>query len=232
MKLAIMQPYFFPYIGYYQLIAASDVFIIYDNIKYTKKGWINRNRILRNESEAVFSIMLKKDSDSLNVDQREISESFDREGLLNQIRGSYAKAPYFKEIFPLLQKIISNQECNLFKYIYDSVIDVCNILNINTSIRISSEINIDHTLRSEDKVIAFCEALGARVYINSSGGMDLYDRSNFADHGIDLQFIKSTPFEYAQFQHSFVPWLSIIDLMMFNPLDVVRDRISTSYEMT
>src|SRR5690554_5299659 len=104
MKLAIMQPYFLPYLGYYQLIAAVDVFVVYDNIKYTKKGWINRNRFLLNGQDAVFSLSLRKDSDSLDVRQRQLSPAFERAKLLNQFRGAYGSAPYFEETYALLER--------------------------------------------------------------------------------------------------------------------------------
>ena len=95
MKLAIMQPYFLPYIGYFQLIAAVDQFIVYDNIKYTKKGWINRNRLLQNGTDTVFSIPLSKDSDALDIRERQIAADFRRDKLLKQIAEAYRKAPYF-----------------------------------------------------------------------------------------------------------------------------------------
>ena len=88
MKLALMQPYFLPYVGYWQLLAAVDEFIVYDNIKYTKKGWINRNRMLRNGEDVMFSLPLQGASDSLDIVERELSDSFDREKLLSQFSGA------------------------------------------------------------------------------------------------------------------------------------------------
>ena len=114
MKLAIMQPYFLPYIGYFQLIAAVDTFIIYDNVKYTKKGWINRNRLLLNGRDAMFSLPLKKDSDYFDIDKRELANEFNPNKLLNQIIGAYRHAPQFKETLPLIEKIIQIPEKNLF----------------------------------------------------------------------------------------------------------------------
>ena len=128
MKLAIMQPYFFPYIGYFQLIAAADNFIIYDNIKYTKKGWINRNRILCDGGVSVFSLPLKKDSDYLDVRQRELSDNFDSKKLLRQLKQSYKKAPYFEETYALVSSIINYSELNLFNFLHHSIINICNYL--------------------------------------------------------------------------------------------------------
>jgi hypothetical protein len=231
MKLAIMQPYFLPYIGYFQLIANADAFVIYDNIKYTKKGWINRNRRLQNGADAIFSLPLKKASDSLDVVERELSPDFDRAALLNQFRGSYARAPYFSEVFPLLERIVRHDETNLFRYIHHSVVELCAHLGIGTQIITSSAVDIDHDLKAQDKVIALCCALGADTYVNPGGGSDLYDRADFAAQGIRLEFIRSLPFEYPQLGDSFVPGLSIVDVLMFNPLEAVRKRLASGYEL-
>jgi hypothetical protein len=231
MKLAIMQPYFFPYIGYFQLISSVDQFIVYDNIKYTKKGWINRNRLLLNGKDAVFSLPLKSDSDTLDICSREIAPDFNRDKLLNQFKGAYRKAPYFDETYTLLEKIIQNQDRNLFNYLYDSIFVICDYLSLKTQITKSSEINIDHELKNQERVIAICEAVGASTYVNAIGGADLYAKEIFFDRGIELKFIKSLPFEYPQLGNAFVPWLSIIDVMMFNPLDVIQNDLTSNYEL-
>ena len=211
-----MQPYIFPYIGYFQLINAVDLFVIYDNIQYTKKGWINRNRFLQNGKDAVFTIPIQNASDYLDVRERVISSSFNKEKLLNQLFASYCKSPYFEHVFPFLSNIINNNETNLFKYIHYSIIEICNSLNIDTKIVISSDVDIDHNLKSQGKVIAICQQLGATNYINPVGGQTLYSKEAFQKCGIDLMFIKSNPMKYKQFDNEFVAWLSVIDVMMFN----------------
>ncbi|MDZ4730682.1 MAG: WbqC family protein [Xanthomonadales bacterium] len=231
MKLAVMQPYFFPYIGYFQLIAAADLFIVYDNIKYTKKGWINRNRMLQNGKDVIFTLPLKQDSDHLDVREREVAVNFNRDKFLAQIGGAYRKAPYYSQTMPLVEEIVRNGESNLFRMLHYSILRVAGHLGIETPIRISSEVPIDHSLRNQDKVLAFCEAVGAKTYLNAIGGLELYSREIFAEKGITLQFIKQKPFEYPQFDKTFVPWLSIIDVMMFNPIDAIRKCVSTNYEL-
>lgn len=221
MKAAIMQPYFLPYIGYFQLIAEADVFVVYDNIKHTKKGWINRNRMLLNGTDVMFSLPLKNGSDSLDVVQRELAPDFSRDKLLNQIRGAYARAPYFEQTFPLIEQIVRQDECNLFRYIHHSIVSVSKHLGLTTKIRVSSDIAVDHDLKGQDKVIALCEAIGADSYVNPIGGVALYSKEAFKAHGIDLKFIRSKPFEYRQFDNAFVPWLSIVDVMMFNPVQAI-----------
>lgn len=231
MKLGIMQPYFLPYIGYFQLLASVDQFIVYDNIKYTKKGWINRNRMLQNRTDKMFSLPLKKGSNSLDVVERELAGDFDRSKLLNQFRGAYGSAPQFDLTYPVLERIVKYKEDNLFRYIHHSIVKLCEHLGINTEIRISSEIPIDHELRGQDKVLALCKAAGAVSYINTIGGVDLYSKADFRIQGLDLRFIKTSPFEYAQFGGIFVPSLSIIDVLMFNPLNTVLACIHENYEL-
>jgi hypothetical protein len=230
-KLAVMQPYFFPYIGYFQLIAAVDQFIVYDNIKYTKKGWINRNRMLQNGKDAVFSLPLKRGSDSLDICERELAEDFNRDKLLNQLKEAYRHAPYFAQTFSLVAQIVRYDDTNLFRFLHHSIVKTCEHLGIFTEIRVSSGIPIDHTLKSQDKVLALCKAAGATTYVNPIGGMELYSKDIFRKSGIDLQFIQSTPFEYPQFGDPFVPWLSIVDVMMFNSVDTIRTGGSTNYQL-
>lgn len=231
MKLGIMQPYFLPYIGYFQLIAAVDVFVVYDNIKYSKKGWINRNRMLLNGLDAMFSLPLKKASDSLDVVQRELAADFDRAKLLNQFKGAYGRAPFFAETFPLLERIVRFDNANLFHYIHHSLVCTCRHLGIGTEIRASSNVDIDHNLKGQDKVLALCQALGADTYINAIGGTTLYAREDFSAYDIELQFIKAKAFAYPQFGAPFVPWLSVVDVLMFNPIDAVRACIASNYEL-
>jgi hypothetical protein len=231
MKIGIMQPYFFPYIGYFQLIKAVDVFVVYDNIKYTKKGWINRNRMLQNGKDVMFSLPLKSDSDYLDVCQRELAADFNRDKLLNQFKGAYLRAPYFAQTFPLVEQIVRYEEINLFRFLRNSIAKTCEHLGITTEITVSSDIAIDHDLKNQDKVLALCGAIGANTYVNAIGGMDLYSKETFLEKGIELKFIKSKTFEYAQFGDTYMPWLSIIDVMVFNPLDTIRTCISTNYEL-
>lgn len=231
MNLAIMQPYFLPYIGYFQLIAAADKFVVYDNIKYTKKGWINRNRMLVNGSDAIFSLPLTKDSDTLHVVQRGLAVEFNRGKLLNKFKGAYDNAPFFEQTFPLLKRIICFEENNLFRYIHHSIVELCAYLGIMTPIFVSSEIQINHDLKGQDKVIAICQKLEADTYINAIGGIEIYHSSAFQNKNIKLKFLKAQPYEYAQFGSPFVPWLSIIDVLMFNSHDEVKQLISYGYDL-
>ena len=231
MRIAIMQPYFLPYIGYWQLISAVDTFVVYDNIKYTKKGWINRNRFLVNGAEAGFSLPLRKDSDFLDVNQRYLAETFDREDLLNRFREAYRKSPEFSAVMSLLESIIQNPTTNLFEYIFASIRSVSDFLGIKTPLLVSSTIDCDHSLKSAERVQAICEALDADTYVNPIGGTELYSKEDFAGKGIDLKFIKATVFEYEQSGNSFASYLSILDIMMFNSREKIISNIANVYNL-
>jgi hypothetical protein len=226
-----MQPYFFPYIGYFQLIAATDQFVIYDNVKYTKKGWINRNRFILNGKDSIFTIPLTKDSDFLDVRDRRISPEYQREKLIRQLEAAYRRAPQFDKIFPEIVEIINHDSDNLFEYIHHSAERLCRLLGIEAKFIISSHVPIDHSLIGQDKVLAICRRLGADQYINTIGGVELYSRQQFHAFGIDLKFIKTKPIVYAQFNNDFIPNLSIIDVLMFNPLDKVKQWVRLDYDL-
>jgi len=226
-----MQPYFFPYIGYYQLIDAVDRFIVYDEIKYTKKGWINRNRMLVNGRDVVFSLPLKHGADVLDICDRELAIEFDPDALLNKISGAYRRAPYFGEAFALVEEVVRWHDPNLFRFLHHSIVATCRHLGIATKITVSSEIAVDRSLTGQDRVLAMCGAIGANEYINPSGGVELYSRDDFRRRGIDLKFVRSMSFEYPQFGGAFVPSLSIVDVLMFNSLDAIRRCIQTNYEL-
>lgn len=222
-KIGIMQPYFLPYMGYWQLISAVDEFVLYDNIEYTKKGWINRNRFLQNGKDALFSLPLKAASDFLPVYERFLADSFEREKLVRQLQEAYRRAPFFDQNFPVIKEIILHPEQNLFLYIENSIHAICRYLDIKTPIIRSSAIAIDHqSLKAEDKVIEICHFLHADQYMNPIGGLGLYDKTEFESKGIDLTFLRSQPLGYTQFGENFLPHLSILDVMMFNDRHQVR----------
>jgi hypothetical protein len=231
MKLAIMQPYFFPYIGYFQLMNAVDEFVIYDNIEYTKKGWINRNRILVNGKDSFITIPLKKDSDYLDIRDRSLAEiwSIEKKKMLNRIVESYRKAPQFDSVYPMIEKCLCFGDSNLFSFILNSLNQVKEYLEIPTYFVVSSTVSVNHELQAEKKVIAICKARKADTYINSIGGIKLYVKDEFKEETIDLYFLKTNDFRYKQFGQDFVPWLSIIDVMMFNSKERIKEYLNSFY---
>lgn len=228
MKLAIMQPYFFPYIGYFQLMNAVDQYVIYDNIQYTKKGWINRNRILVNGQDAYITLPLKHDSDFCCVYERSLADSWptEKKKLLNRIYNSYRRAPYFVKAMSVIEAAVNSDKTNLFGFIYDSLLPIREYLNITTPLITSSTVDIDHSLKAEEKVIALCKKLYAWEYINAIGGVGLYDRDQFTSNCIHLHFIKSGEIKYKQFDNDFVPSLSIVDVMMFNSQEQITEMLN------
>jgi hypothetical protein len=232
-KIAIMQPYFLPYLGYFQLMNVVDEFVIYDNIQFSKRGWIHRNRILQNGQPAYVSLPLKKDSDFLDINQRFLSDSFkrDKEKLLFKIKGTYKKAPQFEKVFPIIEQIFNFNETNLFEYIYNSLEMLKDFLNIETKLIRSSEIDIDHNLKSQEKVIAISKALKAEYYINPEGGKDLYAKNDFNDKQVNLQFHIFFPEPYQQFSSDFVSYLSIIDLLMLCDLEEIKYKLNYNFKI-
>lgn len=231
MKLAIMQPYFFPYIGYFQLMNAVDEFVVYNDIKFTKKGWINRNKILVNNDGQYITLPLKKGSDFLPIDQRFLADnwSVEKRKLLNRINESYRKSPYFNEVYSLIENCLNFSDDNLFNFIYHSLTRIKNYLKINTPFVISSTIPLDGGLKAEKLVIQICKSRNTDIYINPIGGVELYDKYNFKKEGIDLFFLRSKQFTYQQYDNQFVPWLSIIDVMMFNSAESIMKFLLEQY---
>ena len=221
MKIGIMQPYFIPYIGYWQLINEVDIFVIYDNIKYTKKGWINRNKLLSNNGPYYISIPITKDSDYLNINQRFISIESKRiyKSYLNRINNFYNKAPFFNEVYNLIKKILDYEESNLFYFLRNSIIQILSYLDIEKNILVSSDIKIKHNRKNEKRIVDICKANKAKSYINPIGGKDLYEKSYFNNNGINLSFIQTKSIKYKQFENNFVASLSIIDVLMFNSVN-------------
>lgn len=231
LTVAIMQPYFFPYIGYFQLIEAVDQFVVYDNIQYTKKGWINRNRILVNGKDEYITVPLKKGFHSLNIKERFLSDTWltDRKNILNKLSAVYSKAPYFRDVYPVIEQCLMFDDYNLFSFNYNLLNIIKDYLNINTPFVISSTINIDHSLKAEHKVLEICKALGATNYLNPIGGVELYKKDQFEKSGIQLNFLRTGTIQYPQFNNEFVPLLSIIDVMMFNDKDSIRRYLTRDF---
>lgn len=214
MKLGIMQPYFFPYIGYWQLMNAVDKYVIYDDVNFIKGGWINRNRILINGKPQYFNIQMNGASSFKLINEIKISNNVNKN--LRTIYMAYHKAPYFSNIYPIIEDIYRKQTDNLSEFIINSIICLAKYLDIKTQILISSSLNKNNILKGQDKVIDICKLLNATDYYNAEGGFSLYSFNDFAKNDINLAFLKTNDITYKQFNNEFVPNLSIIDVMMFN----------------
>lgn len=226
MKLGIMQPYFMPYIGYWQLMNLVDQYVIYDDVNYIKGGWINRNRILVNGIPKYFNVPMLGASPNLRINEVRVdyNEAVIRKNL-RILEAAYRKAPYYDIVYPMLEDILWRGEDNIAKYIEHSFRVICKYLDIETELVVSSDLNKDNTLKRQDKIIAICRLLGATEYYNAIGGQELYSYEAFRENGVRLHFVKSKDIVYRQFDNEFQPNLSMIDVMMFNPQDRIREYL-------
>lgn len=228
MTVAIMQPYFFPYIGYWQLINSVDTFVIYDDVNYKNKGYINRNSILVNGKSQKFTLELVGASQNKFINEIEVRNNGKK--LLKTIEMAYKKAPFFNEVFPLIKKVLNQKEKNLAKFIGYSLNLISKYLNISTKFIYSSDIEKNNTLKAQDKILDICKKLKATSYINSIGGQELYNKKIFKENGIELSFLESRLIDYKQFQNDFIPYLSIVDILMFNSKNNIKS-IMKSYQL-
>lgn len=240
MKLAIMQPYFMPYIGYFQAINAVDKYILYDNLTFIKDGWMNRNRIrLTNGNVITITVPLINKSSNLLIRDVLIDNSQHwKRKFLNSIKLNYGKAPYFHEIFTLLYSILEDKYERLVDLNIQSIVTIAKYLDIRTiissdnSLYLKMEENLKliergdysqleylkktYPIKKVARVIEMCMAEESKFFINAIGGQSLYDKNEFAKYGISLYFIRTNDISYNQFNNIFEPNLSIIDVLMFN----------------
>lgn len=228
MKIGIMQPYLFPYVGYFQLINSVDIFVACNDVQYIKQGWINRNRVLINGEPHMFIFSLKKGKQSLKINERYFSYKFEEEKdkFLKTLKSSYRNSPYYKNIMPLVLDILNyTSHKDISCFIYNSLKIICDYIGIDTLFVKSSDIVKNEKLKCQDKVIDMVKMLGGDVYINSIGGINLYSKEVFKKEGIELYFIKTHDFTYKQYGDDFIPNLSIIDLLMFNSKIEVKNLL-------
>lgn len=225
-----MQPYFFPYIGYFQLIHSADKFIIYDTVNYIKNGWIKRNRYLHHDTIRYFSLSIQGASSHKLINNTYIAEEeqlHSKERIVKTIHMAYSKAPYFDNVISLLDGLILNEEQNIALFNTHILREVCQYLRIDTEIHLGSEVLSQSSLTGHNRVVEICEEFNAEEYHNPIGGMAMYDREIFKAHGIDLFFIKtSTKLTYRQWDDTFYPNLSIIDLLMFNSREEIINLLN------
>lgn len=227
-----MQPYFLPYIGYFQMIKAVDKFVFYDDVNYIKGGWINRNRILINGEAQYINVPQKGASPNKLINEVGVNyQTKDFAKLERTIELAYKKAPYFKDVYAIIKELYSKQYNNLAEIAARSIQLISEYLGLQTEFYVSSE-HFSETkgLDKADRILAISRCFNADTYINAIGGKELYSKEEFETEGIKLQFIQSKPIEYTQFDNEFVPWLSILDVLMFNSVEEVNDMLD-QYEL-
>lgn len=232
MRVAIMQPYFFPYLGYFQLINAVDLFLLYDDVQYMKGGWINRNRILQNGAPAWFSMPVRHAHFKLPISARTYCDPIKNgSALLSTLHTAYRKAPYFRCGIQLAEAILACGNESVVGYNHAALLKICAYIGIRTQIELTSNAKTDQTdqtLSAEDRVLKLCRYTNSAQYINAAGGRNLYSSQLFSANNIELSFIEMDhTIKYCQSMTismakdfsqtpAFIPNLSIIDLIMFN----------------
>ncbi len=230
MKIGIMQPYFFPYLGYLQLISAVDKFLLFDDVQYIRHGWINRNRILK-PVEGVQYVILPLAEHNRDTLIREIKA---KEGddwkirILRQIEHYKKKSPYYPQVEQLLTESFNTAELNVTRLNGHFIKQVFKYLGIDFEINISSEMGFDYSNVNDagEWALRISEQLGASEYINPPGGIALFDKTKFSNSNIKLSFIHPELKDYSQRRITFEPGLSIIDLLMFNGPEKVREMLN------
>lgn len=226
-----MQPYFFPYIGYFQLMHAVDVFVFYDEAQYMKGGWVNRNRILREGAPAWWTFPIVRDDFRLPIAERFYSgDAAEGQRLLDKLENAYRRAPGFAATRTLLARHLHAGERRVAAFNRAHLEEIARLLGLHCRFFASSEIEHDRSLKGQARVLELCHRLGARRYINAIGGRELYDAEAFARAGIELALVQSTPALYTQFGQPHVPFLSIVDVLMFNAPEQAQ-ALTTHYRL-
>lgn len=234
-SIAVMQPYVFPYVGYFQLIQAVDEFVFYDDVNFIKQGWINRNKILINGGASVFTIPLLKGSSFKLIKDTKINTGLYpkwKKKFFKSIQQNYTKAEYFEPTYGIIENVLNNNSVTTISELaIHSVKSISDYLELGTKFYTSSEkfpqfSDLERTLRLKQ----ICDSLGADAYINSIGGQDLYNKEDFRKEDLNLYFINSALKPYQQFGNEFVAGLSIIDVLMFNSKRDAR-QILLNYEL-
>ena len=233
MKLAIMQPYIFPYAGYFQLLQAADKFVVYDDVNFIKGGWINRNRILLEGKDFLFTIPLQDASPNKKINEVFIHEQlYDnwKKKFYKSLSSAYRKAPFFDPVRSLVSGVLEMEATSIGALATQSLLAIKNYLQLPAEVVLTSAVYNNAHLFGKERVIDICLKEGATTYINASGGQALYEKDFFCSRGIDLYFIKSEKSAYTQLENEHVPWLSIIDVLMFNSV-FDTNRILSHYSL-
>ncbi|MGB1197742.1 MAG: WbqC family protein [Thalassotalea sp.] len=233
MKLAIMQPYLFPYLGYFQLINTVDKFVIYDDVNYIKRGWVNRNRILVNGLPFMFTLPIHKPSQNTYIKNTNISSNYLiwQKKFRKTIVHAYRNAEFFDENVAMIDKILKCEKRTLSSYIENALKIICQALAIETKIVLSSNAYTNTHLKAQERIVDICKQENANMYINAIGGLALYQSEQFEQHNIELQFLKSHEIEYQQMSEHYVPYLSILDQLMYTGLKKTKNSLAM-YSLT
>lgn len=225
MNIAIMQPYFFPYIGYWQLMNYVDVFVIYDIGMFRPHGWINRNRIKNGQGEIYLTVPIHRTINCRICDMEIVSTTDFRGKMLRTLQHSYGQAPHFRSCYDNISKSINYLTNDLTDYLYKNMLAVVDYLGISTKIVKASDLSIDYREGAVNRIVDICDYFGIHNYINPIGGISLYSKDDLKKFGVNINFIKSKDIRYAQGKGSFIENLSIIDVMMYNSIEQMHELL-------
>jgi hypothetical protein len=227
--VGVMQPYLFPYLGYFQLINAVNHFVFYDDVNFIKGGWINRNRISIAETPTFFTVPLNSASSFKKINQTGINQKhFERwkTKFLRTLCQSYKKAPHFKQVYPLVENIFLPEYNSISDLAIASVKATSSYLNLSTGWYTSSGSFSESSEHNRvDRLIYITKSLNSKNYVNLIGGKALYNKSAFLDKEIALNFLEPTIEPYRAGRAIREPGLSIIDEMMWNSKDQLKERL-------
>lgn len=227
MKIAIMQPYFFPYIGYFKLLKAVDKFIFYDDVNFIKGGWINRNRLLLNGKIGYFTIPLSKAGSFSRINSIETKNDMPWEArILAQIAQSYSHAPFYEKVLPLVRSVLETHDGHISTIARNSILAVADYLGMAKDYTASSAIYGNQELKSVARVLDICRKESATSYVNLPGGRALYSPDEFLAAGLELEFVDILLQSYPQSTDAFHSGLSIIDVLMFNSPEQTRSLMA------
>ncbi len=226
MRLAVMQPYIFPYLGYFQLMHSVDRFVLFDDVAFIKRGWINRNRILVNGAGHLFSVPIEKASQNrLICDTLIAADPQWKAGFLKTLEWTYRKAPQFEPVLRIIAGILAFEERGIGRFIANSLAVLADHLGLSAELRLASARYSNRHLKGQDRILDLCRLERASAYHNAPGGAALYDRARFADAAIALRLLEPHLPVYRQPAREFVAGLSIIDVLMWNPQAEVRRMV-------
>lgn len=217
MRVAITQPYLFPYIAWYQVINACDAFVISDDVQYTRSGYINRNQILMNGRPLRFGVPLRGASHTEVIGERRIHDWGWARELLRGMRHAYRGAPHFDEVYPMIEGILAEPVDLLIDLLERAIVVTARHLGLGQRIVRASSVQARVGLRKADRVLATAKALGARCYLqrDTEAARQMYRHEFFLAEGIVLKFVRVGLLPYAQRGvKEFLPGLSLIDFLM------------------
>lgn len=191
-KIAVMQPYFLPYMGYWQLIKSVDKFIIFDDVNFIKRGWIHKNFVSTNGQKQQINLCIEKASINRKIDEHRLSnEPKWRDRLFSQIRHSSTRKDLFDEYQEIIKSIIFRKDYKLNDYLHYSISRICELLEIKTQIIPSSSVYLNGHLKGQERILDICRKENASEYINLPGGRSFYHRKRFAEESIKLSFVET-----------------------------------------